>query len=800
MRGSGLVIVLLAVCLSLSSCSMGLFDLIFGEVEIKADVNMDLGESTLKRIDEVNRTLARGAEIGPETRNLIREINKTIGDGIGLNDATLQHIDSLLRAIEDDLEIGLDEKTLKVIDGLTETIDNQPGQWEDTFTEIIKQLEQSGGSLAGQMADEVQVLMEEARENAQELVQTSGEEFRCNVDFLGARIGESLSAKALIGKGLNRRLRAILFPDEEEEPAKPWVCQILPYSVELEPVGERLQAKETSVRISGYNFSSDNLPDVYLVDDPGNRVSGGPALFAHLTSGYLITLNLQDKDFQGVPVGSYIRLEWTESAATFDQLIEAEEQVAYLEVLENTGVYEGPDMGYAYLGSAEKGAQYEVLGRNADSSWWQIAYGHEKGWIEAKAAERNNVEVDVAQDVPVEPPHALFEYQATPQSLVAPVMVEFTDRSTGKGLDWEWDFGDGEESTLQNPVHRFALSGPYQVRLTVANEGGKDTSEATITVNKPSPVAQFEADFAEGYVPHEVQFTSTSTGEPEAYLWDFGDGSPLAKAQNPVHLYERAGTWRVSLTVSNAQGQDTEIKADFITVRARAPVADFRFEPSNPEIGAWVEFTNESTDSSSSFWQFGDTELGYQEHARHQYDWAGTYEVKLTASNNSGSSSTKSGMIQVTRPDCVEEWMSPNYFSEEPPSEDTCPADYVLKGIKCEGAYCDNKWLRCCRYGYGNDRSERYWTPYWVSEETGPYFERDRWVTGLRCRGKYCDDLKIQMLKTPRLGNGGEIGGWQVSEETDGYVSCPANSYVCGIGCDHDYCDNVILHCCRAFD
>jgi hypothetical protein len=72
----------------------------------------------------------------------VEEINKTIGDGIGLDEATLRRIDSLLRVLEDDLQIGLDEETLTVLDGLADKLGQQPGQWEDAFTEVILQLEQ----------------------------------------------------------------------------------------------------------------------------------------------------------------------------------------------------------------------------------------------------------------------------------------------------------------------------------------------------------------------------------------------------------------------------------------------------------------------------------------------------------------------------------------------------------------------------------------------------------------------------------------------------------------------------------
>jgi len=59
-----------------------------------------------------------------------------------------------------------------------------------------------------------------------------------------------------------------------------------------------------------------------------------------------------------------------------------------------------------------------------------------------------------------------------------------------------------------------------------------------------------------GPVPQTVQFTDQSTNSPIAWSWDFGDGG-TSREQNPVHTYETAGTYDVTLTVWNDLGSDT---------------------------------------------------------------------------------------------------------------------------------------------------------------------------------------------------------------------------------------------------
>ncbi len=69
---------------------------------------------------------------------------------------------------------------------------------------------------------------------------------------------------------------------------------------------------------------------------------------------------------------------------------------------------------------------------------------------------------------------ALFD--ATPRSGTVPLNVAFTDLSTATPLSWQWDFGDSQTSTAQNPSHSYATIGRYTVSLTVTDSSGQDTS------------------------------------------------------------------------------------------------------------------------------------------------------------------------------------------------------------------------------------------------------------------------------------------------------------------------------------
>ena len=93
-------------------------------------------------------------------------------------------------------------------------------------------------------------------------------------------------------------------------------------------------------------------------------------------------------------------------------------------------------------------------------------------------------------------------------------LVQFTDTSTGgPGSEWHWDFGDGTaESTQRNATHTFARTGTFQVRLTVVNRAGTNSTLRTIVVRPAAPVAAFTFLPAVPLIGGTVQFTDTSVG------------------------------------------------------------------------------------------------------------------------------------------------------------------------------------------------------------------------------------------------------------------------------------------------
>jgi uncharacterized protein (TIGR02145 family) len=158
-----------------------------------------------------------------------------------------------------------------------------------------------------------------------------------------------------------------------------------------------------------------------------------------------------------------------------------------------------------------------------------------------------------------------------PNSGIAPLTVYFLDESTQIPTNWQWDFGDGGTSTLQDPVYIYQNAGCYTVQLTVSNSYGSDSEIKTAHIHAGGlPVAAFTGEPTVGAAPLTVNFTDQSENNPTSWQWSFGDGG-TGTQQNPLHTYQNIGSYTVQLTVTNSYGSDQEIKTNYINVTSGIP-------------------------------------------------------------------------------------------------------------------------------------------------------------------------------------------------------------------------------------
>lgn len=144
--------------------------------------------------------------------------------------------------------------------------------------------------------------------------------------------------------------------------------------------------------------------------------------------------------------------------------------------------------------------------------------------------------------------------------------VNFTDKSTTSATiaGWEWVFGDGTSSTIQNPSKTYAAYGNYTVSLVVKDNVGciSDTLKKTLssmanpTIGMSYPVGCLPEN---GIVPFTSTVTTPENQAVQSYLWNFGDPAATpsnpntSTLANPSHKYA-AGNYQVSLKVTTVNG------------------------------------------------------------------------------------------------------------------------------------------------------------------------------------------------------------------------------------------------------
>ncbi|PHN04326.1 lamin tail domain-containing protein [Flavilitoribacter nigricans] len=134
---------------------------------------------------------------------------------------------------------------------------------------------------------------------------------------------------------------------------------------------------------------------------------------------------------------------------------------------------------------------------------------------------------------------------------------------------------------------------------TNASIASPATFDLSITDNDFSPVADFTADLTSIEEGGTVSFTDQSTNGPSSWSWSFPGGTPSAStAQHPQVTYAVAGIYDVTLTATNAVGNDVETKVGYITVTVPGNCATINFEDFESGWGIWNDGGNDAWRSS----------------------------------------------------------------------------------------------------------------------------------------------------------------------------------------------------------
>lgn len=211
----------------------------------------------------------------------------------------------------------------------------------------------------------------------------------------------------------------------------------------------------------------------------------------------------------------------------------------------------------------------------------------------------------------------------------APMVVNFTDASLD-AISWDWDFGDGAYSTIQNPLHVYTTPGYFDITLTVHDANGCSHSKViTNAVFVPGSIADFTTSTTSLCDSGVIQFNDLSIGA-NTWNWIFGDGYS-SSLQNPNHSYS-TGFYTVALIVEDTMGCITSLVLDSLVSIYETPNAAFSLLDSVGCVSYSPVMTNLSTGHDNELWDMGDGNQYNTLPIPYSYANAGTYNITVTTS------------------------------------------------------------------------------------------------------------------------------------------------------------------------
>ncbi|WP_255333392.1 lectin like domain-containing protein [Methanocalculus taiwanensis] len=330
---------------------------------------------------------------------------------------------------------------------------------------------------------------------------------------------------------------------------------------------------------------------------------------------------------------------------------------------------ECPIQGYSSKATANPGEGYIS---STDSTWTDLTDEVENASVCLKAYTTVSTS-----------PQADFSANITSGS--APLTVAFSDASIGTPTAWYWDFGDGGESRVRNPVHTYTQAGAYAVNLTVTNSRGEDSEvkssfisvsedctnivvlplESELNVGDIGEYSIMISSLNEGLGSFEFDVNLTEPGIATITSVNITEGMgntsavPAESVNCWSHTHIQPGTENLTvisltvqgltrgttnLTITNAElwpRYETIVLPAVIQVGegTRIPVANFTANRTLGSTPLAVAFTDLSTGNPTSWsWQFGDGTNSTERDPIHPYTLPGTYTVQLRVENSAGGS------------------------------------------------------------------------------------------------------------------------------------------------------------------
>jgi PKD repeat protein len=250
-----------------------------------------------------------------------------------------------------------------------------------------------------------------------------------------------------------------------------------------------------------------------------------------------------------------------------------------------------------------------------------------------------------------------------------PLFCTFTDASQSYGsiAAWNWIFGNGNTSILENPSNTLVTNGSFDLTLSITDQYGC-TDDTTIlnyvTIGGPAGNPDWIQNIS--ICAQGAGFLISNALNIDSVLWDMGDGTYQYNSLNFQYNYENPGTYAPSCTIINSDGCEIFYQLDTISVVDDGLDALFTALPNPADINEVVNYTDQSTFNGSGIvswtWDLGNDSLFILPNNASQsafYSLGGAYPITLTIIDGFGCSDTYVIIVNVNDPDI---WV-PNVFT-----------------------------------------------------------------------------------------------------------------------------------------
>jgi gliding motility-associated-like protein len=274
--------------------------------------------------------------------------------------------------------------------------------------------------------------------------------------------------------------------------------------------------------------------------------------------------------------------------------------------------------------------------------------------------------------------------------------VTFKDKSVsqnGNITSWKWSFGDGRDTTVQNPIYQYLKPGLKPIKLTVKDTRGctSDTSKSFGWYPVP-PLVVVQPSTFNGCTPAKINFTNLSLPIDSTYTvnWSFGDGG-TSKAISPSYEYKNQGTYNVSVNITSPIGcKVSQNYTNWIKV-SQGSTAGFDYTPQTvTSFNKSVTFFDRSKFATRWQWYIGNDAYSTKQNPVHTFKDTGVYKVLQVVSNQFGCVDSLIKYIDVEPQ--VTYWL-PNAFSpNNDGNNDTYKGLGFIGGMKDFRMQIYNRW------------------------------------------------------------------------------------------------------------